>query len=113
MGLVAGVDDAAIAVAGGIFIAGCIISGACQSAGQALEYAFNSLCSTSADFCHDRFEAELKRCDRWRGHGPADDPNRWQRACEERAAHRRDLCIRNGGQESPDEPGEWSPLDIP
>ena len=112
-GLIAGVDDAVIVVVGGVIIAGCIISGGCESAGRALADAYNSICLSQSDVCHERFDAEAKRCERWRGKGPSDDPNRWQRACKERAADRRTLCIRNGGQDSPSEPPEWSPEDLP
>jgi RHS repeat-associated protein len=60
------------------------------------------------DFCFERWEREDARCSHWVGLGV-----RWVKACRERAAIRRDLCIRNGG-ESNDEPPEWSPfLDYP
>ena len=58
--------------------------------------------------CYDRFEKEAHRCMRWEGKGPADDPNRWARACVERAAYRRSLCIK--GIE--DEPEPWSIDDL-
>ncbi|NKJ21569.1 RHS repeat-associated core domain-containing protein [Dyella sp. SG609] len=58
--------------------------------------------------CYDRFEREAHRCMRWEGRGPPDDPNRWARACVERAAYRRTLCIK--GVE--DEPPAWSDADL-
>lgn len=58
--------------------------------------------------CYDRFERESHRCVRWEGRGPADDPNRWARACVERAAYRRTLCIK-GIEEGPE---PWSQDDL-
>ncbi len=58
--------------------------------------------------CYDRFEKESHRCMRWEGRGPADDPNRWARACVERAAYRRSLCIKG----IDDEPPAWSDADL-
>ena len=112
-GLVAGVDDAVIVVVGGAIIAGCIISGGCESAGRALEDAYNSICLSQSDACHERFDEEAGRCERWRGRGPSNDPNRWQFACKSRAANRRNLCVGNNGQPSADEPPEWSLDDLP
>ena len=57
------------------------------------------------DSCFERWEREDTACSRWVNLGA-----RWVNACKERAATRRDLCIRNGGRPHPDEPPQWSPF---
>ena len=66
---------------------------------------------SAADDCNKRYDQEEKRCERWRGRGPSDDPDRWYRACLSRAANRRNLCYTNKGP-SGDEPPEWSDRDL-
>ena len=73
--------------------------------------AFERMCNTAIDDCFTRFDKEVVRCERWRGKGPPDDPDRWYRACKSRAADRRNLCYRNKGPD-PDEPPEWGRKDI-
>ena len=60
------------------------------------------------DFCYERNEDEVARC-LARNRDPAHRP--FTRGCIDRAAARRDLCIRNGGRPDPDEPLEWSDRD--
>jgi RHS repeat-associated protein len=74
--------------------------------------AIRELCSDAVDECYKRFDAEVSRCERWRGRATPDDPDRWYRACKTRAADRRNLCRGNNGPH-PDEPDEWSQDDIP
>jgi RHS repeat-associated protein len=62
--------------------------------------------------CNERFAKEEARCNRFRGRGPKEDPDRWYRACVTRAADRRNLCYSNKGP-SDDEPGEYGDRDIP
>jgi hypothetical protein len=62
--------------------------------------------------CNERFAKEESRCNRFRGRGPKEDPDRWYRACLTRAADRRNLCYSNKGP-SDDEPGEYGDRDIP
>lgn len=73
--------------------------------------AANAICDEN-DECRKRWDREDSNCTRWIGRGPKDDPNRWYRACKERAAVRRDLCIRNNGTPHPDEPAPWSENDL-
>jgi len=61
----------------------------------------------NTDECHRRYDGEAMTCDRWRGRGSSNDPDRWHRACLTRAADRRNLCVANRG-ESDDEPPPWS-----
>jgi RHS repeat-associated protein len=60
------------------------------------------------DDCHKQFDAESKRCNFWANTGPDDDPQRWVRACQERAADRRTLCLKGADTM----PGEFSFKDI-
>ena len=46
------------------------------------------------DNCVKDWEREQNRCWRWKGMGSSDDPNRWVRACEERASERLVLCYK-------------------
>ena len=55
---------------------------------------------------------EIARCEIWRGRGPKGDPDRWYRACSDRARDRFTLCIKNGGKPDPNEPDEWSERDL-
>lgn len=56
------------------------------------------------DRCYDRWEREDRACNNWSFLGP-----RAVRACQTRAADRRNMCIANGGKPHPDEPSEWIP----
>lgn len=60
------------------------------------------------DFCYDREDQERKRCSNWESYKD------WGavQGCLQRAAIRRDMCVRNGGAPHPDEPPEWSTDDI-
>lgn len=62
-------------------------------------------CTDDDDFCYTRWEAEDTRCWQWKSLGM-----RHVKACQSRAATRRDLCLRNGGKPSPLEPPEYSPF---
>ena len=92
---------------GGGTAAGAWIGGAIGSRiGGALGDAVGDMCQADPNkFCHDRFEKEDARCDRWKGLGP-----RAVAACKDRAADRRTLCIRNKGRPHPDEPPEYNPF---
>ena len=57
------------------------------------------------DFCYQRWEREDSACWQWKGLGA-----RVIKACQSRAATRRDLCIRNGGRPDPSEPPEYNPF---
>ena len=63
------------------------------------------------DDCVKDWEKEQNRCWRWKGMGSNDDPNRWVRACEERASERLVLCYKNGGS-MPSDPKEWGREDM-
>lgn len=52
------------------------------------------------DYCYEREAREKARCRKR-------DPS-FLFDCLQRAAIRRDLCVRNGGKPRPGEPGEWS-----
>lgn len=62
------------------------------------------------DTCVELWELEINRCDAWKNRGPTDDPNRWFRACKERATNRLRICQRTGVP--PLEPPEWSSRDL-
>jgi len=57
------------------------------------------------DICYKRWLVEDAQCLEWRRLG-------WRvvSACKERAATRRNLCVRNGGRPNPAEPPEYSPF---
>jgi hypothetical protein len=58
--------------------------------------------------CLDRWEREYARCTMFRPYG-----SRYQKACQERANDRHNLCYRNGGKPDPNEPPEYGWQDIP
>jgi hypothetical protein len=60
------------------------------------------------DYCYDRWEKELARCVQFRPFGL-----RYYKACTDRANHRHNLCVRNGGKPDPNEPDEYDFNDIP
>jgi len=60
------------------------------------------------DDCHERYEEEINECKQYEGYGPSDNPNRWSQACQERAAIRRDLCLRG----IDDQPSPWTMRDM-
>jgi hypothetical protein len=61
------------------------------------------------DDCFNRWEKEDKRCEKFY---PLNE-KRWYFACKDRAADRRNLCIRNGGKPDPNEADEFGWHDIP
>ncbi len=60
------------------------------------------------DYCHDRWEKEVARCEEFRPFG-----YRYYKACNDRASDRRNLCIRNGGTPDPNEPDQYTWNDLP
>ncbi len=62
------------------------------------------------DTCVELWEDEIERCEAWKGQGSSDDPNRWFRACKERATNRLRICQRTGVPTS--NPPEWNWSDI-
>ena len=58
------------------------------------------------DKCYQRHEEEAERCRKaaWQVAHPD-----YTQACLDRAADRRGLCIKNGGEPDPNEPPEWTP----
>ncbi|MFW1859218.1 hypothetical protein [Acinetobacter defluvii] len=62
------------------------------------------------DICYKEWAEEVADCDVWKGQGSSDDPNRYFRACKERAANRLRICQRTGVP--PLEPPPWSRIDI-
>ncbi|WP_173911054.1 hypothetical protein [Acinetobacter sp. Marseille-Q1618] len=64
------------------------------------------------DVCYEEWSFEVNQCDVWRFEGPDEDPDRWYRACKDRAADRLRLCYRNGGQPDPFAPPPWSKNDL-
>lgn len=94
---------AAAGAAGGA--AGCGIGGAI---GAVIGDVVSDMCSDNDDdddFCYQRWEREDSACWQWKGLG-----TRVVKACQSRAATRRDLCIRNGGRPDPSEPSEYNPF---
>jgi RHS repeat-associated protein len=87
-----------------------LMSPPAQDALNSLVKAGAKLCDSGNDkddFCYKRWEEEDSKCGGYREWGD------WAvRGCRDRAATRRDLCIRNGGRPSPTEPNEWSLSDI-
>lgn len=67
--------------------------------------------SDDTEECHERYDEESSNCSIWRSQGPSDDPDRWYRACLERAAARRNLCVANGSPAG-DEPPAWGVRDL-
>ncbi|WP_405234576.1 RHS repeat-associated core domain-containing protein [Lentisalinibacter salinarum] len=65
------------------------------------------VCTDSDDdnFCYSRWEAEDSRCWQWKNLGM-----RHVKACQDRAATRRNMCNQNGGKPNPLEPPEYSPF---
>jgi hypothetical protein len=60
------------------------------------------------DYCYDRYLKEMDRCnERYDDYAHPD----FLAACQGRAVIRRDLCIRNGGRPSLNEPHEWDERD--
>ena len=57
------------------------------------------------DFCYRRWKKEDGTCWQWKNLG-----TRVVKACQARAAHRRNLCIANGGKPNPSEPPEYNPF---
>jgi hypothetical protein len=55
------------------------------------------------DECSRRYEDELDQC--------ADRPEEFRPDCKKRATSRWDMCNRNGGRPSPDEPPRWGRRD--
>jgi len=64
--------------------------------------------SDENDYCYQRYERELDNCKQFQGFGA----DIW-RGCKDRATIRWDLCNRNGGKPSLNEPPEYSWNDIP
>jgi hypothetical protein len=64
--------------------------------------------SDEDDYCYKRWEREDDNCKAFQGFG-----TRTWKACKDRAVIRWDLCNRNGGKPSLDEPPEYSWNDIP
>jgi hypothetical protein len=60
------------------------------------------------DYCYDRWDKEVARCDQFRPFG-----FRYYKACTDRARDRHNLCKRNGGRPDPNEPDEYTFNDIP
>jgi len=69
------------------------------------EYPKSCSGSEEDDFCYGRWLAEDSRCWEWRNLGM-----RWVKACQTRAADRRNMCVANGGTPDPNEPPEGSPI---
>ena len=109
-------------VAPGVGTIGCggagAVSGSSSGAaiggaiGAAVGSVVEDICMTNSDTCYEIWEKEDARCNIWRGKGSKADPNRLYRACKQRAADRRNLCIQNGGKPNPLAPPEWGPRDI-
>ncbi len=96
----------ALPVAGGAAAAdGPIPLGDLVALGIILGALIYDACTDDDDFCYSRWEAEDSRCWQWRNLGI-----RHVKACQSRAATRRDLCLRNGGKPNPLEPPEYSPF---
>lgn len=55
-------------------------------------------------YCFERYDEEIRRCAK-RKH-----PN-WRAGCRQRAAYRRNSCIKNGGRPMPGEIEEWGDAD--
>ncbi|MEG7522170.1 MAG: hypothetical protein M3H12_03605, partial [Chromatiales bacterium] len=60
------------------------------------------------DFCYRRWEREDSACGTWK----AKSGIRAVKACQYRAADRRNLCVNNGGETDPDGPGEYGDEDL-
>lgn len=60
------------------------------------------------DRCENQRNAEEADCSLWRGTGPDDDPQRWYRACMQRASDRFVLCMKGAGTMPP----PWSSKDV-
>lgn len=60
------------------------------------------------DDCHERYKEEFDECKQYEDYGPSDNPNRWAEACRQRAAIRRDLCVRG----IDNQPAAWSMRDM-
>jgi hypothetical protein len=89
---------------GGAELGGAAGAAAGSAAGNAAGQAF---CpdDDDDDFCYNRWEQEDSRCWQWKGLGM-----RVVKACQARAAHRRNLCNGNGGRPDPGEPPEYNPF---
>ncbi|MGQ0594870.1 MAG: RHS repeat domain-containing protein, partial [Gammaproteobacteria bacterium] len=89
---------------GGAEFGGAAGAAAGSAAGNAAGRAF---CpdDDDDDFCYKRWEQEDARCWQWKGLGM-----RVVRACQVRAADRRNLCNGNGGKPNPSEPPEYNPF---
>jgi hypothetical protein len=62
-------------------------------------------CPRDDEFCYRRWQQEVSDCAAWSGLG-----YRVVRACEDRAADRHNLCVRNGGLPDPLEPPPYNPF---
>ncbi len=60
------------------------------------------------DYCSDRWDKEVARCEQFRPFG-----YRYYKACTDRARDRHNLCVRNGGKPDPNEPDQYDWNDIP
>lgn len=60
------------------------------------------------DYCYDRWDKEVARCEQFRPFG-----FRYYKACTDRARDRHNLCIRNGGRPDPNEPDQYTWNDLP
>jgi RHS repeat-associated protein len=107
-----------IAIGAGRLVAGCMANPACRNAtAAAAAWAGHMACQAlerrTSDYsgggggddddgqgdCHSRFDREVVQC--------AKRPGRFIKACEERAAIRRNMCTANGGKPNPDAPQQW------
>ena len=74
--------------------------------GAGIGYGIAKMCEDDDDdFCYKRWEQEDSRCWQWKGLGM-----RVVKACQSRAAYRRNLCNGNGGKPDPSEPPEYDPF---
>ena len=60
------------------------------------------------DYCADRWDNEVARCEQFRPFG-----YRYYKACTDRARDRHNLCVRNGGEPDPNEPDQYTWNDLP
>lgn len=107
----AGVGTAAIATAGvtaagvgGYSFGTKIYNTFPTQIGDAIDAVVDA-CTDDGDFCYTRWEAEDSRCWQWKNLGI-----RHVKACQSRAATRRNMCNQNGGKPNPLEPPEYSPF---